>query len=91
MVPFVFREHASLCVVIVTLQLPPLHVGVDTVRVRVPIRSQASSNPPQLLQAPDEGVPQPAPFVERVQARDSMATDAPQDPLLQAKLVTARV
>ena len=75
----------------VTLQLPPLQAGVDTVRVRVPIRSQASSNPPQLPQSPVEGEPQPAPFVERVHGRDSIATDAPQLPLPQAKLVTERV
>jgi hypothetical protein len=44
--PFVVRMHGKLGVVTTFMQTPPMHVGVVTVSVRVPVVSHTSVKPP---------------------------------------------
>ncbi len=46
------RVQLPVSVVVTVSQLPPLQVGVNTERVRVPVVSQVLEKPPQLLQLP---------------------------------------
>lgn len=66
-IPSVGRLQLSDCVVVTAPQMPPPHVGVETLRERVPVVSQVSAKPSQLPQAPKEAAPQPTPFVGRLQ------------------------
>ena len=62
-VPLVFRVQEPVCVVVDVEQPPPLHVGVMTERVRVPVLSQTLLKPPHALQGPKVTLPQLVPFV----------------------------
>jgi len=85
------RVQGSLSVVITGAQLDALHVGVATLRLRVPVASHISEKPPHALQLPVVVVPQEIPMRSRVQARLSGLVASAQVPAMHARLVTVRV
>ena len=83
--------HACVSVVITVPHDAPAHVGVVTVRLCVPVRSQPSLNPPHAPQAPYDTVPHDAPSVTRVHASESTAASVVHDPAAQRGVARARV
>ena len=90
-VPFVERVQLRDSLVVTVPQLPPLHVGVITLRLCVPVVSQLLENPPQAPHAPKVTPPQDVPFVERVQLRDSLVVTVEQPPPLHVGVITLRL
>ena len=83
--------HACVSVVITVPHDAPAHVGVVTVRLRVPVRSQPSLNPPHAPQAPYATVPHDAPSVTRVHACVSAVTTVPHEPAEHVGVPTERL
>jgi len=90
-VPFVFRVHPCVCVVVLAEHEPPLQVYVVTVRDCVPLFPHVPLNPPQAPHEPYCVVPQEVPFVFRVHASVSVVVVATHEPLLHAYVETLRV
>ncbi|MFT5355606.1 MAG: hypothetical protein ACI9KE_002825 [Polyangiales bacterium] len=89
--PLVVRLHERDSLEVAVPQLPPLHVGVITLRLCVPVVSQVLEKPPQLPQAPFVTLPHDAPLVVRLHERDSLVVTVSQLPLLQLGVMMLRL